>query len=410
MTQGRWWAAQRWSAVRAAHRLLALLPASERACVFGWPDYEENSLVAAVSLAEEGDLEVTLLVDNPERAGRYLTLVNPTGAPVELVRKSSLRGLVRAGRARALLFTHGLYGSADLTASKLVVNLWHGFGPKATANKTFARRISFELMTCNSPVWARAAARVLGAPEARIVRTGNPRQASLRTTPRTGALEKLGLAGVRYVLWMPTQRSSSGSSGPAWRDSVDLSGRRFHGEELDPVSQIARVAQEAGVELVVKPHPLDADDYVRSGLRVVTGEEILDAGMTVYQFIGASAAMISDYSSVWVEYLDLDRPLLLYCPDLGEYLEGRGLNEPYMTDIAKDLIVEMSDEAVPFFRAVEAGADWRPEARAALREALDLPAPHSELGSVGALVREELMARRAGERQVPSAAADRGVG
>jgi hypothetical protein len=396
MTQGAWWADKRWSVVGAAHRLLALLPASERACVFGWPDYEENSLVAAVSLAEDGGLEVTLLVDDPQRAGRYLDLVNPTGVPVELVRKSSVRGLIRASRAKALLFTHGLYGSPDLTARRLVVNLWHGFGPKATANKTFARRIPFELMPCNTPVWARAAARVMGAPEARIVRTGTPRQVSLRTTPRAGALERLGLAGVRYVLWMPTQRSSSGGSGPAWRDSVDLSGRPFHGEELDPVSQIARFAEEAGVELVVKPHPLDADDYVRSGLRVVTGEQILDAGMTLYQFIGSSAAMISDYSSVWVEYLDLDRPLLLYCPDLGEYLEGRGLNEPCMTVIAKDLITELSGDVVPFFRAVEAGADWRPEARAAVRAALELAPPLSELGSVGALVREELLARKAG--------------
>jgi CDP-glycerol glycerophosphotransferase (TagB/SpsB family) len=179
---------------------------------------------------------------------------------------------------------------------------------------------------------------------------------------------------------------------------VDLSGRTFHGEALDAVSGVARMAEHAGVELVVKPHPLDADDYARSGLRVLSTEEILDAGMTLYQFIGASTAMISDYSSVWVDYLHLDRPLLLYCPDISEYVHGRGLNRPYLTDIAGGLIAEVVEDVLPFLTAVRRGADWRPEERAAVRAALELSPPHAATTPLAAVVLEELQKRSAPTR------------
>jgi CDP-glycerol glycerophosphotransferase len=396
MASGGLWSVLRRSSVAASHWLLSLWPTrSARACVFGWPDYEENSLVAAASLASDGGFNVTLLVDDPVAARRYLGMIDASEPAVDLVRKNSLRGLVRASRSRVLVFTHGLYGAPDLTARKLVINLWHGFGPKATANATFARRIPFGVMTCNTPVWAGPTARALGAPHARLVRTGNPRQAFLEKPGSPAALERLGLGDAPFVLWMPTHRSANGISGPVWRDSVALSGRAFHGESADAVTGLARMAQEAGVPLVVKPHPLDADDYARSGLRVITTKEILDSGMTLYQFIGSSAAMISDYSSVWVEYLHIDRPLALYCPDIAEYVQGRGLNPPYLTDIGGGLLVELTEDLRPFLEAVKRGSDWRPDARESLRAALDLAAPNSHVSSVASVVLNELGERGA---------------
>lgn len=357
--------------VRGLHRALSLGPTShDSACVYGWPDAEENSLFAAVELAERTPLRVTLLAEDPSAAARYLAVANSRGAPVEILAKDSVRGIVRASTAAVLLFTHGLYGSPDLTRRKLVVNLWHGFGPKANANAAFAARIPFQVMTCDTPLWAQAAATSLGVPDAQLVQTGNPRQVALRTPPPPTALERLGLT-FPFVLWMPTYRSSNGTSGPVWRDAPSLSGRR---DGRDAVSVLAEAAAAAGVQVVVKPHPLDADRYEAGGLRVVTTEEVFSAGMTLYQFIGASSAMVSDYSSVWVEYLDVDRPLLLYCPDIASYVDGRGLSRPYITDVAATLIVEKVDDIRPFLEAVRNGADWRPDGRAAVRTALRLDA------------------------------------
>jgi CDP-glycerol glycerophosphotransferase len=367
--------ARLWTAiVRPLHRLLSLPPVSlGRVCVSGHPDSEENSLMAAILLAEVGSLDVTLLAENPPDARRYLEVLDRGEAAVEVVGRQSLRGVLAASRAGMLLFTHGLYGSPDLTARKVVVNMWHGFGPKATRASTSMREpVVADLMTCNSPVWAAAATRELGSPDTKLVRTGNPRQLAFRMTPDPSSFERLGLRPRSYVLWMPTFRSSTSATGRSWRDAPTLSSRSSDGDSPDVTETLARLARDADVEIVVKPHPADADRFERSGLRVLTTDEIFRSGMSLYQFIGASAAMISDYSSVWVEYLDLDRPLLLFCPDITEYLTGRGLNEPYMTDVARELITDEPAVVATFLERVGAGRDWRPEARAATRTALGL--------------------------------------
>jgi hypothetical protein len=194
----------------------------------------------------------------------------------------------------------------------------------------------------------------------------------MRKAPDPSAMARLGLASGAFIIWMPTYRATDGAGGGAWRDAPDLSERASPEDTEDPVSQITRLAAAAGVELVVKPHPLDAGRYATTGLRVITTDEIFRSGMTMYQFIGASAGMISDYSSVWVEYLALDRPLVLYCPDIDDYVRGRGFSDPPMTEIVPDLIVEDAKDIGAFFDAVASQDDWRPEARKSAREALGL--------------------------------------
>lgn len=394
-----------WTAVvRPLHRLLSVPPASaHRVCVCGHPDHEENSLMVAILLARVGSLSVTLLAEEPREAERYLALLDPGGAPVEVVGKQSLRGVVRASRAGMLLFTHGLYGSPDLTARKLVVNLWHGFGPKATRASTSLREpVRAQVMTCNSPVWAAAATRELGSPDTALLRTGNPRQLAFAMPPDPASFDRLGLRPGAYALWMPTFRSSTSTTGRRWQDAPTLSGGSAGDGASDAVATLARAARDAGVEVVVKPHPSDADRFEGSGLRVLTTDEIFDSGMSLYQFIGSSAAMISDYSSVWVEYLHLDRPLLLYCPDIAEYLTGRGLNEPYMTDVARELITDDPAVLAAFMARVGAGADWRPEARAATRTALGLDGLEIDAAALTEALVQELAVH--GRRRVPDAA------
>jgi CDP-glycerol glycerophosphotransferase len=376
--------------VRRCHHLISRWHSSSwTACVYGSPDFEENSLAAAAALAETGKLKVTLLAADPEAARRYLTLLDTGGFPVDVVKKRSVRGLLRASTAGVLLFTHGLYGAPDLTAHKLVVNLWHGFGPKATGISSAALPIRFSLMTCDTPVWAAAAIRAWGTPAPRLVQVGNPRQRSLRTPPEPAALARLGLTPRSYVVWMPTYRAPRRPPGSGRQDPPRLSVQTA-GDAVDPVTKVAELARSTGVTVVVKPHPADADRYEQSGLPVLSTEQVFAAGLTLYQFIGASAGMISDYSSVWVEYLDIDRPLLLLCPDIPQYVEGRGLSEPYMTDIARDLIVERAEDVRPFLEAVARGTDWKADARAQVRKALQLDTLGADRRSVASVVLAEL--------------------
>jgi CDP-glycerol glycerophosphotransferase (TagB/SpsB family) len=42
-----------------------------------------------------------------------------------------------------------------------------------------------------------------------------------------------------------------------------------------------------------------------------------------------SDILITDYSSVWFEYLLIDRPIIFFAPDYSEYMEKRGMYLDY---------------------------------------------------------------------------------
>ncbi|WP_309091356.1 CDP-glycerol glycerophosphotransferase family protein [Phenylobacterium sp.] len=389
------------ASVAALHRQLSgILHTRGRVCVYGWPDHEENSLYAAALLAGMPGLRVTLLADKPDLAAGYLRLVCRDPSAVEVVAKNSITGLLRASAAEVLLFTHGLYGSPDLTDRKLVINLWHGYGPKANDNAAFSARIPFSVLFCNTPVWGAAAARWLGAADARLRCCGNPREIAFSHPAPPASLARLGLEQERFVLWMPTYRGSNGAAGPRWRDAPDLRAR-VDAAGMDPVSALQGLADAAGVKVVVKPHPLDVSRFDGGGLHVVTTEELLANGVTLYQLIAASAGMISDYSSAWVEYLDLDRPLVLYCPDLSDYIAGRGFSEPSMVKIAPGLIVETPLELTGFFEALATGTDWRARQRHETQASLGLRPGLVDAEAFRTAFREELDRRRLRSGRTP---------
>ncbi len=96
--------------------------------------------------------------------------------------------------------------------------------------------------------------------------------------------------------------------------------------------------------MAVKPHPLDADRYAAMGLPVISNEDLDRVHTTVYQLLGRSHGLITDYSSVWTDYLAMDRPVGFHCPDIEEYETTRGLNvEGYGDLLPGPLLESISD-------------------------------------------------------------------
>lgn len=359
-------------ALRSAIERASLVPPRHHAVVHGWPDSEGNSLRGAAVLAGALDTPVYLLCEDRgatiAHLGR-LALVEPDAARVIPVLKHTFRAFLLTATARIVLFTHGLFGAPKPGPKRLYVNLWHGHGPKRTATRTFETRIPSDLLIANTHAWGSQTAAAFGLPPAALANIGNPRQDAMLELPSREGLGRLGLSSDRpYVVWMPTFRGVREDLEFNWRDSDELSGASTDAA----LDALAATVRASGVDFRVKVHPLDRDLLDAFGEWRVTDRDLADAGLSLYAFLGGAAGLISDYSSVWVEYLALDRPLLLYCPDIESYRDGRGLKTPSMTEIAADLIVTDAPEVADFLAAIGQGDDWRPAARYAAAEALGL--------------------------------------
>jgi len=94
----------------------------------------------------------------------------------------------------------------------------------------------------------------------------------------------------------------------------------------------------------------------------VDEDDLVRAGVGLYALLGASSGLVTDYSSVWVDYLLLDRPLAFLVPDRASY--ARTLHPADVLDWVPGEVVDRSDRP---FRAFLADLDAGGRAGAATR-------------------------------------------
>lgn len=357
-----------------ARLAMRLVPPAPLALVAGLPDAEENSLVTALALARRFRGRTVLVARDPELAreliGRTARQLGQESFAerVEVRAKSHPRTPLDLVRASWVFYTHGLFDSPRPAGRRLHVNLWHGTGPKWNANANQSVRIGADALAAFGPVWGAEVARALAMPSGSRLVTGNPRQDVMLAADASSRerLAALGLDPARpVVLWMPTFRRSASAGRVGLRE-----GEPF-GEILDPVlAVLVSACAERGVQLVLKTHRHDDDDYAALGVRALSTEEVLAAGLSLYELVGLADALVSDYSSVWVDFLATGRSVALRCPDLESYERERGLNRPGLRELASGIFLESEADVLELLEDLGQGRTFRAIALAQLCEAL----------------------------------------
>lgn len=299
--------------------LLRVIPRKNHALLSGWPADEGNIVEIARELIVAGHPFVWL---DPPSPNRLMSLqIFPT-SKVRFLPKRSLRGFAAFVSARCVFVTHGLYGNPRPVPHKPIVNLWHGDGPKKEGHQGEGGRstVPATYLVSSSSVFATYRAGELGTPSTGIVLLGLPRQEQLIRPATPPLLETIGIDSQKpFVVWLPTYRVSTGTGlVKGWTDGT--------GEDLSTQFEtVLRELVELDIQVAVKKHPLDAIQPKVAGLITLSDAMIADAGLTLYGILGASSGLITDYSSVWVDYLVLDRPVGFLVPDEHEYTDSRGL-------------------------------------------------------------------------------------
>lgn len=146
-------------------------------------------------------------------------------------------------------------------------------------------------------------------------------------------------SGKRVVLYSPTYRPPAEIQ-PA------------HALDLDELNAFAL---RHDLLIVWKAHPKD-------GIAVREREAliVMDKNADVYPVMGYADCMITDYSSIYMDYLLLDRPIIFFPYDLEHYLRRRGIQHDYntITPGPKCLTQAEVQQALREI-VVEGGDSWR---------------------------------------------------
>jgi CDP-glycerol glycerophosphotransferase (TagB/SpsB family) len=332
--------------------LLRLVPPAGSVAVFGLPDIEGNVVEVVRWLLRHDSCQVVwLTADGDPKAVLWTVADQPGQQRLTVIRKASVRGLWYFMRARTVFYSHYFFAAPSPSRGRTYVNVWHGDGPKLIPARVPGTAPDSYLVA-GTRVWGRAKALGLGVHHERLLVVGNPRRDELERPASDESIVELGLdPGRPFTVWAPTFREA-GLGVRSWTDTRALSDQIAEGTH--PALDALR---ERELEVVVKPHPLDVDSYTSLGLPIVSSTALWRSRTGTYAFLARAAALITDYSSIWTDFLPLDRPIGLYCPDLDEYLAARSLDPEDFRRFLPGPLLRTVEDLVDFCEQVGRGED-----------------------------------------------------
>lgn len=151
-----------------------------------------------------------------------------------------------------------------------------------------------------------------------VIEEGYPRNDLLLNTERKNEYNLLENYGVsidkdkKIILFAPT-----------WRENEN-GGAEVNPEELLGVKELLeKEIDTEKYQILIKPH-----QYVYKQLKDLEEYKglLVPATVDANELMSVVDILISDYSSIFLDYMVLERPVLFYIPDLESYKEKRGLD------------------------------------------------------------------------------------
>ncbi|MGW5068759.1 CDP-glycerol glycerophosphotransferase family protein [Streptomyces cyaneofuscatus] len=261
---------------------------------------------------------------------------SPAGFPddARLVRRWSWRYLWALARAEFWVDNQGFPQHLRKPARTTYLQTWHGSAYKRMGfdetrvrlqNAPQRERLQqavhrFDHFLVRSEHDVATLARAYRLPEDRLLRTGYPRNDALiaertRTEtegrlPRPPLAEALGIDDhKKVVLYAPTFRGGPAAGGKQARRRLLLDVREFAERFGDTYT------------LLVRAHYLEA-----ARLPLCPPGTVIDVSRhhDVSELLALADVLVTDYSSIMFDFALLDRPVLLYAPDLDTYAAERG--------------------------------------------------------------------------------------
>jgi len=230
--------------------------------------------------------------------------------------------LYRESRARFSIYTHELYGNIH-NDKQVRVFIEHGsYGIKTGAGHGKHGKVhQFDYSTYKI--------RTRGKEAGKIRICGLPRNDRLFDDMAI-ARSKLGIESYsKVIIWMPTFKhyQNKGLFHIKRNDyQVEKAADITLQEDSTFYEEVEKTLSATNTLMIIKYHPRQDMKYVISkdtpNIKIISDKELLDAGIPLYTLVGATDALITDFSSVAYDYLLINRPIGFDVTDLELYIQG----------------------------------------------------------------------------------------
>lgn len=175
----------------------------------------------------------------------------------------------------------------------------------------------------------------------------------------------------KVVVWYPTFRQHKNGLKTESSHALPV----IHDGEK--AARLNDLAGKLGILVVLKPHFAQDVSYIKdlglSNIRFISDEFFTEHGITSYEFVGGCDALLTDYSSIYFDWLLCGGPVGLVWEDIEEYRKNPGFAidlDHYMDGADKIYTLE---ELERFLENVAAGIDPGAARRAAISAEVNGP-------------------------------------
>lgn len=222
---------------------------------------------------------------------------------------------------------------------KINIQLWHGIPLKALGYMNRVERVDCEkrhniwnksIIVSYSQMYSVLMSSCYGVSFKNFFITGVPRNDLLLESSGNEIISKIfNICDKKIMFYMPTYRKSSYGEVNGCEDGYLFSENN--------IGELDEFLGKNNIIMFAKMHPFEEENFERyfkennfKNIILFKEEILINNNIDLYEILNCSDYLLTDYSSVYFDYLLLDRPILFFNKDIENYKESTGfLLEPY---------------------------------------------------------------------------------
>lgn len=254
------------------------------------------------------------------------------------IEKTSSKFLEEMLFSKNIVTTHDTFTSKDSN----YIQLWHGFPlkglnymsryqPEKSQHKNHQYWQNYSLICSYSNTYSSLMGACYGVPIDKFSITGVPRNDLLINSRLQLKKIESAAKNCSLLFYLPTFRSTrfGQKNGDAQTSLFNM--------PVDNISKFDTFLENNKIKIVIKLHPYQDNktkiaEVAKQTKNIIflTEKDLTDEGVDLYNILSAFDALITDYSSVYFDYLLCDKPIIFTPTDYDKYNNDRGfLLEPY---------------------------------------------------------------------------------
>lgn len=312
------------------------------------PDFSDNAFAFFIYLDQNYVFKPVWLIDNIDEIEKYKKIIKNYAIKNEVlfIKKKSLSGFYHYLTAKFVFSTHGLYRKFGRIKGHNTINLWHGMPIKNIENLDRNNNSipdSSNMYIVTSKFYQEKFTKIFNVESSSIFVTGLPRNDFLVN----GKADIKKILGInrntnKVIMWMPTFRKTN--------------------NQLDNIFSVKNISSlNSYLDLnnsfcIIKKHPLDSTDlsHLNSFERIkIIDDTILEFEKTYfYEFFNSVDILLTDFSSIYIDFLLLNKPIGFFVPDIESYNYSRGFLFKNIEDIMPGEILTNMNDLIRFLELI----------------------------------------------------------